>query len=195
MVAFLLPLLLLLACLLPLSDPPRLLGCVDGIVGRGALTSIGPLERALSGGVEICLDVVGRPPESALKSARRASDGSLPCLQLVSLPCLATLPTGLANTIMCGGVPNDAPVMAHKLPNPGARGFVANHDPLRTDVAILTQLLSAVLLLRHRSNEVPQKSNIQSQFARFGTEFPRVGIPPYPKLRDFVGWGRVRNIC
>lgn len=89
MVAFLLPLLLLLACLLPLSDPPRLLGCVDGIVGRGALTSIGPLERALSGGVEICLDAVGRPPESALKSARRASDGSLPCLVagVLTVPC------------------------------------------------------------------------------------------------------------
>ena len=70
-------------------------------------------------------------------------------MQLVSSISVATLPTGLANTIMYGGVPSDAPVMAHKLPNPGARGFVANHDPLRTDVAILTQLLAAMLLLRH----------------------------------------------
>jgi hypothetical protein len=44
---------------------------------------------------------------------------------------------------------SDAPVMAHKLPNPSAKGFVANQDPLRADVAILTQLLTAVLLLRH----------------------------------------------
>ena len=43
----------------------------------------------------------------------------------------------------------DSPVMAHKLPNPGARGFVANQDPLRADVSILTQLLTAVLHLRH----------------------------------------------
>ena len=48
----------------------------------------------------------------------------------------------------------DSPVMAHKLPNPGARGFVANQDPLRADVSILTQLLTAVLLLRHQNPKI-----------------------------------------
>ena len=88
--------------------------------------------------------------------ARWVFDESLLCLVLVS--SVATLPTGLTDTIMFLHIimhahNSDAPVMAHKLPNSGARGFVTNHDPLRADVAILAQLLQelVVLPLRHRS--------------------------------------------